>query len=203
MKRILIFCLCSVFFLSSNAQTKYNITEAGTAFSPGTLNMNIGDTAHFNVGANHPVVQVSESTWNANGSAALSGGFSFSSGTGNYVGVSAGTIYFVCSSHVGAGMKGRIIVASGTTGFDKIEVPTVIKIFPNPAYDFITLQKNNNFILKEIKIIDISGRIVMNIHDPNSLKDNELLDIKNLKKGIYFITVLSGENKYSEKFMKL
>ena len=71
MKRFILLSLYSVIYLSVNAQQTHKITAAGFAFSPLVLDVLKGDIVNFDVTSAHPVLQVSESTWNADGSTAL------------------------------------------------------------------------------------------------------------------------------------
>ncbi len=201
MKIVLLICFYYVIFLSLNAQTVVKITNNGTTFSPATVDVILGDIVQFEASSAHPVVQVSESTWNSNGTTVLPGGFNFPTGAGSFTPNTMGTIYYVCTAHVELGMKGKIFV-SGTLGIEKTEHTDEFKILPNPANDFISIQNFSNVVFKRIKIIDISGRTVLDIQEPNNLKDNFMLDIKNLNKGIYFVSIISGDKKYTRKFMK-
>ena len=106
MKKSLII-LFSVSFLFSNliAQT---ISTSGFTFSPDTLFVNIGDTINFNLSSNHNAVEVSENTWNTNGSTPNSG-FNISAGGGSFIVDSIKTYYYVCQPHASMGMKGIIV----------------------------------------------------------------------------------------------
>lgn len=67
----------------------------------------------FVVTSNHHPREVSEATWNANGTTS-NGGFDFLAGTHTLTLTIPGTYYYVCVPHVASfGMKGRIIVEHG------------------------------------------------------------------------------------------
>lgn len=85
------------------------ITSAGLTFTPASLTITQGDTVTWAVGATHPVLEVSMATYNANGSTG-NGGFSIPSGNGFQVFNTPGTYYYICTNHIGAGMKGTITV---------------------------------------------------------------------------------------------
>lgn len=97
-----------------SAATTHTVTNSGLTFSPSTLTINVGDTVVWNIGSNHNVVEVSQSTWNSNGNTPLSGGFTTPFGGGTVVFSSTGTHYFVCSPHASSGMKGTITVEQKT-----------------------------------------------------------------------------------------
>ena len=47
--------------------TKHTVTAVGTAFSPPTLNITEGDTVVFTISGIHDALEVSQATWNADG----------------------------------------------------------------------------------------------------------------------------------------
>lgn len=93
-------------------------TNATNRFSPETLTVDAGDVITFNIGAGHTATQVTQATWDANGTAPLSGGFDFQPGNRTYT-VRASdegtTLWYVCQNHVSMGMKGRIVVRGPAT----------------------------------------------------------------------------------------
>jgi hypothetical protein len=67
-----------------------------------------------------------------------------------------------------------------------------INIYPNPADDFINIDKP----FQKIEIIDINGKIVV-------LSSNQNIDISTLKKGIYFAKITDNANQTQViKFIK-
>ena len=72
-----------------------------------------------------------------------------------------------------------------------------IKVYPNPASDFIHILRESNSDYSSVNIYNASGRLVV-------VKDNytnqEPIDIGALKKGIYIVKFFDGS---SEKFSKL
>lgn len=92
--------------------TTWTVVNSGFAFSPATLTITDGDIVQFTLASNHNAREVSQTTWNANGNTALSGGFqtAFSGGTVTAAQLTVGTHYYVCSPHAGGGMKATIIV---------------------------------------------------------------------------------------------
>ena len=69
----------------------------------------------------------------------------------------------------------------------------MIKIYPNPASDIITISTN---IHKEAIIItNILGEILI---EKSIESTSEIIDLSSLKKGIYFITI----NNKTEKIIK-
>lgn len=200
MKRFLMLFLGIIGVIALNAQQIYIINAVGTAFSPSDITVNQGDIVRFNVGISHPVVQVSQATWDVNGNTP-SGGFAFPSGTGDYVANIPGTYYFVCSPHAVIGMKGTIVV-NIVTGIEDIQEKKLEKVFPNPARDYIIYQTNRNLSIQEIRILDIIGKVVLVVQKPELSNGQVKINIENLNKGMYFILVKSEDGTVSKKFLK-
>lgn len=125
--------------LSSSAfATRHVITTSGLQYSPDMVMAQVGDQVVFNVAfSSHPTVQVSEATWNANGATPMPGGFNQTSGTTFTITlVDTSTVYFVCRAHVGAGMKGMIMVSTPTATRSLVATQPA---YPNPASLELTL----------------------------------------------------------------
>ncbi|MCX6232659.1 MAG: plastocyanin/azurin family copper-binding protein, partial [Bacteroidetes bacterium] len=113
--KILLFLSLLLINLSSYS-TVWTVSNSGTTFTPATITINLGDTVVFTLDPSHDVLEVSQSTWNADGNTALSGGFSVAYGGGTLLPaqLTVGTHYYVCEPHASMGMKGIIIVQSCT-----------------------------------------------------------------------------------------
>ncbi len=73
-----------------------------------------------------------------------------------------------------------------------------LQISPNPATNFININLTQGSI-NQIQIFDISGNLVLEQHDDESL--NCQLDVSSLANGIYIIKVISDFGIYSEKLI--
>ena len=77
-----------------------------------------------------------------------------------------------------------------------------ISVFPNPANDFVYIAADNIHI-SNIKLIDIAGKVYSDFV-PNTIDCSQYtISTKNLKSGLYFILIQSGENKYIRKLIKM
>ncbi len=86
-------------------------TTAENTFNPKTLMIKVGDTVEFTTTANHDVVEVDKTTWDANGNTKKAAGFSVDFNAKKKITFSQpGTFYFVCEPHASMGMKGSITV---------------------------------------------------------------------------------------------
>jgi len=79
-----------------------------------------------------------------------------------------------------------------------------LKVFPNPAEDFLSIKLENTWKGKLfLQITDSYGRLV---HQESSYKSNDLiestLDIKNLSPGIYTLSIKSDNKVLSDLFVK-
>jgi len=166
----------------SNAVT-WIVTTPGFSFSPAPITITLGDTVLFNIGSNHNAVEVSQTTWVANGNTS-NGGFATSFGGGTVIPTQVKTYYFVCQPHANMGMKGQIIVTP-STGIPIVEAEDkVLKFNPNPVstktlvHTGIADGLSNNLI-----VFDITGK---EVHRVENIVNNYALDLGFLKNGIYF-----------------
>ncbi len=81
------------------------------------------------------------------------------------------------------------------------EPHTSIKITPNPSSDFVSISFPNYTSSAKIEISDASGRIVIN--KEIVINSNEyLLDTEGISEGIYYLTVINGNQKNAFKILK-
>jgi plastocyanin len=97
------------FISIAQSPTSHNVDASDyNVFSPSDLTINLGDTVYFENLGSHNAVEVSEETYNSDGTAS-NGGFELYS-DGYIVFEEVGTHYYVCTPHVLMGMKGTITV---------------------------------------------------------------------------------------------
>lgn len=70
-------------------------------------------------------------------------------------------------------------------------------VYPNPAKDFINIENNDNLLIDNYIVIDISGREV--IDEKNF---NDQLNIQKLSNGIYILQINCQNRKFNYKFIK-
>ncbi len=72
----------------------------------------------------------------------------------------------------------------------------VLQVIPNPANSYVKLVLNADFNGAELRIINTTGQVVLK----KTISSNEeILDVRNLKSGVYFITILKENTFVSEK----
>ena len=81
-----------------------------------------------------------------------------------------------------------------TCDIDEIEENTIdnVSIYPNPANEVIKILNDNNLSIKNIEIIDLTGRTVM------STENCDEINISELSEGQYFVKI-SGETNIVKK----
>lgn len=192
MKKIytILFAFC-IFSINSVFGTSYTINISGLTYTPATLNVVVGDEVTIQASGIHPLVQVSEATWNASGSTQLSGGFGTETSDYTFTVSSVDDIYYVCANHVSSGMKGKIIV-SATTGIVDAARGVSLQVFPNPVVKGDFMVKGNGQTLENTKleIFNISGQLVRSLN----LKGEEAKLHATLADGVYSV-IISKDDK--------
>ena len=179
--------------------TTWTITYSGFTFTPATVTIIVGDDVNFNLISMHNAVEVSQTTWDANGNTPLAGGFSvpFGGGLVSASQLTVGTHWYVCQPHASLGMKG-IIIVSISTGIPESQSQMNISVYPNPASDFITVKTNSGFQSSPYFITDMAGRQVLS----GKLNSEEnFIEISKFEKGIYLFQV-AGQRRRSFKVIK-
>lgn len=75
-----------------------------------------------------------------------------------------------------------------------------VNIYPNPAENQLTIE-SANYIINDIKIIDVSGKVIKHIQNKSQLPQYHI-DVNDIKKGIYFISLYSDKGNTVKKFIK-
>jgi len=116
MKKTLLFSMTlAAGFALSNAASLI-ISASGVMYTPMIDTIKTTDTVTFTLNSTHNALEVSQTTYNGNGTTALSGGFSvpFSGGKLSASGLATGSHYYVCTNHASLGMKGILFVQAAT-----------------------------------------------------------------------------------------
>ena len=77
--------------------------------------------------------------------------------------------------------------------------------YPNPTTDFITVgASNNNYKDVSFVITDLSGRLIPQYGNPTISGSNvtQTIDISSFAEGIYLVTMIADNQKYSFKIAK-
>ncbi len=95
--------------------------------------------------------------------------------------------------HEDDGMMGQFIVSENAAGFPKNTLNSKNIVYPNPTYDNITIELENDKVLS-VKVVDELGRTVLNQDLDEVTKAT--IDLKGLQEGLYII-LLQKENGIS------
>lgn len=173
--------------LSAGICTTWTITNSGTTFTPDTLTIVFGDDVDFSLGSTHNVLEVSQETWDANGTDALASGFStpFGGGSVSTDLLTVGTHWYVCTQHAALGMKGVIIVEAATTLAENR--PGVnVSFYPNPVYNLITIRSNVDLAGSPYSFTDLTGKLILR----GRLDDESVtVDLSSFESGIYLLQI--------------
>lgn len=197
MKKGLLFLAFS-FITGLSFGTKVTITNSGFTFSPDTATITLGDSVNFSIASIHQIVEVSQTTWNANGNSALSGGFSTGAGGGLVLPakLTIGTHWYVCLPHAGGAMKGVIIVKSAT-GILENSTRSKFAIFPNPTSGLVSIVSDIN---RQVKLV-VFNFIGERIYETILSNERSTFDFGDLINGVYFLSLSSKEGTEVKKII--
>lgn len=205
MKKIYSVLLLSILAISMKA-TSYTVTISGFAYSPATLNVLVGDVVTISASGSHPLAEVSQTTWNANGTSTLSTGFGTKTSAYTFTITAATNIYYVCTNHVASmQMKGQIVVSP--VGIkEQNESIGSISLFPNPAKDQFSVKFNstdNGNVTA--KIYSICGQEIESLvvnKEFNAGVTTLNFDLQNrIPAGVYFVQLNYNSKKITRKLI--
>lgn len=75
-----------------------------------------------------------------------------------------------------------------------------IKLYPNPANQYINIAAPQNDALHSLKIYDSSGKLIKTVAFKN-LTTTQQLDISNLASGVYFINIQTAQRQETKKII--
>ncbi|MFN8262539.1 MAG: YCF48-related protein [Chitinophagales bacterium] len=94
---------------------------------------------------------------------------------------------------------------------DTTEIPTTIKqntntikqlkLYPNPARDYVAIEIPNMEVVKSIEIFNLSGNNVYSETINNQYENVRMFNVSNLANGVYFIRVQLESTSYINKFV--
>lgn len=125
--------------------------------------------------------------------------------TGNITLNGGGTIYFRVAPYF-AGETGTYLLSmsltrTSTVGIDDIQIADNVKIFPNPAKDFVMVDFNEfNGTLNLINLVNVQGQNVFTLNTVNQSKIFNI-PLTNLSDGIYFLQIQTDTGVLSKKII--
>lgn len=179
----------------------FTVVNSGFTFSPATITIQLGDTVNFVLGGTHDAREVSQTTWNANGTTALLGGFqvAFGGGTLTQTQLGVGTHFYVCSNHAGMGMKGKIIVQN-TTGIGENSTSSTLSVTPNPSRGIFqfAISSSGSANSGMVEVYDLSGK---RVYQSDAKNTKFTIDLTAQAKGTYFVKFYNDETTLTKKIV--
>jgi len=90
-------------------------------------------------------------------------------------------------------------LSTTTTGLNDLEENQNIRVYPNPAQDYLIIEMKEKTEHLMIEIYNGSGQLVK---QDNTVAKSIELDLQNLETGVYIIHVTSGSSENNLKFIK-
>jgi len=185
--------------------TSYTVSIVGSSYSPSTLTVTVGDVVTIQASGAHPLVEVDQTTWNANGNTPKAGGFGTQTSNYTFTITNTNTIYYVCSNHVGSGMKGQITVSTATV-IKELNSVANLSVYPNPVKEKLNIKFNaqDNGTLKG-KLFNVCGSEVESAAINETYGAGEVtftyLIPSKLPQGIYLLELIYGNKKSTHKLI--
>lgn len=194
---------------SSSFATVHFVGTGASSFSPANVTAAVGDTVAFVITGVHTATEVSQSTWNANGTTPLSGGFNFNSshttaGTSFIVITNTSTRYFVCQAHAAMGMKGTINSTASANDLTKTQLS--FNVYPNPTAGNLNISINSEESgMVQLEVVNLLGAVAKDLGDYEVGGGQTIVkaDVSALPRGVYFVRVVT-DNRQNKmvKFLK-
>ena len=203
MKAILSFLFAFFLILTINA-SNISISISGFTYSPSTVLATIGDEITIEASSTHPLVQVDEATWTANGNTPQADGWNVKTSSYTFSPSAPGIIYFVCQAHSSVGMKGKIVVQAATVLKDESTDILNISLFPNPVQTFGLLRLNvpeeSRISATVLNILGVPVKVVVPT-TPLQGENEYSFDVADLPTGTYVMVVTDDRKKHYQKFL--
>jgi hypothetical protein len=90
----------------------------------------------------------------------------------------------------------KLFEVDGTLGVASEEF-SEINIYPIPASDFVTIKTPNHIKIKSIRLIDMNGKVVMQLQH-----QVEKVNVSNLPQGVYLIQMTTENGSLSKRIIK-
>lgn len=187
MKKLYLILFYFIVFSISAQATVWTVTNSGFTFDPSVILIEEGDSVFFSIGGSHTATEVSQATWNANGSTQLPGGFNTGFGGGLVLPsqLAVGTHYYVCQPHAGLGMKGTIIVQN-TTGINSYSSPIKLSLYYSHELKQLSIVAPSELAGEKYLITNLTGKKVT---EGLLMSDRLNLSTAIFAAGVYFIIV--------------
>ena len=177
-----------------------NITISGFAYSPNATSAVVGDVVTIAASVTHPLVQLDQATWLANGNTPMGGGWGVKTASYTFTVTTVGIIYYGCQNHI-ATMQMKGVVQVAAAGITQATAAAYnISLYPNPIAngEFTVKAEGYNSNNDKIMIYDTEGKLA----ETHNLTGT-LTPVKTkLPAGVYFYDVMiNAKQVYRSKFL--
>lgn len=106
------------------------------------------------------------------------------------------------NNSVGSLLINAVVREANTDGVNNIENLGNISVYPNPAKNQIHI--DSQYKINNIEILNAAGANIINVHktDFATSLNNNVINIKDLAKGIYSVKITTDKGQYHTKFIK-
>lgn len=135
--------------------------------------------------------------------------------TAGNTGVDDELIIFDYDDNLGAPRSGWVVINSNDvnspdsvlieqdfiTGVSQFQNQGEMAVYPNPASDMVNLSFKKDMGKVDVKLTDLSGRLVRQVAYKNTQDKTLTLDVSGLTRGVYLLDVISAETRITEKLI--
>jgi len=116
------------------------------------------------------------------------------------IGVNSGNYTLTVEDALGCFLEATYFVDINSSTIDLDEDDELIKLYPNPSRQFLTLEFNNA-IPNNISFYNLSGQRIMTVD--NSFKNKTQVDINELSKGLHMVKMEFADKTIVKRFLKM
>ena len=98
-----------------------------------------------------------------------------------------------------------IVTVDQSLSVDDEDIVDGMTIYPNPIQDYLNIEFRNSSVLRGLKIVDITGRIVYEVSSnqlPRGSRGQYQLDVSRLPNATYFVLIETMTSSLTKKFVK-
>ncbi|PNQ74670.1 hypothetical protein C1T31_00555 [Hanstruepera neustonica] len=188
--------LAIVLTIGMQAQTTHDLIWERNFTSPeADLTIDVGDTVRWTWTDDvpHTVQNQNGSTETFNSGVITGNGMTYS-----YTFTVEGTNPYFCGVHGAGSMSGVITVQQGLS-VDEFNSASV-RLTPNPVNTNLTIGLPNGFTNGQLKIVDLTGKLVFNRALANSNQELDI-DVSGIGSGMYLIRLEFEENTITKRLI--
>lgn len=94
-----------------------------------------------------------------------------------------------------------VLTVTNVLNVDSFELSSALKLFPNPAKEYLILDNSSSYLLIDATVIDITGKVIQQINLEN-MSNQKIIDISAYAKGTYFMKITSEQGGTVKRFIK-